>query len=301
MTYSRLANPRETRAVLEDFGLATKHRLGQNFLVNDEVIGRIVNLAELDGNDVVLEVGPGIGTLTVAMLSACRAVCSIEADRELEQVLAQTCATDGEKFALVMGDALRVTPAQVDDALAGLTKGQSLCQPCQPNQFVANLPYQVAATLILKFFQDFGSLKRACVMVQAEVADRICAAPGNKTYGAYTAKLALLARPTGRFEVGPGNFMPPPHVDSAVVRLDRTPMADPVSGEPLSAERAARVAEVIDAAFAQRRKTIRNSMGANGFEKDALDAAFAVCDIAPTARAETLLPEDFVRLEGALS
>ena len=301
MTYSRLANPRETRAVLEGFGLATKHRLGQNFLVNDEVIGRIVNLAELDGDDVVLEVGPGIGTLTVAMLSACRAVCSIEADRELERVLAQTCATDGEKFALVMGDALRVTPAQVDDALAGLTKGQSLCQPCLPNKFVANLPYQVAATLILKFFQDFGSLERACVMVQAEVADRICARPGNKTYGAYTAKLALLARPTGRFEVGPGNFMPPPHVDSAVVRLDRTPMADPVSGEPLSAERAARVAEVIDTAFAQRRKTIRNSMGASGFEKDALDAAFAACDIAPTARAETLSPEDFVRLEGALS
>lgn len=299
MTYSRLANPRETRAVLEGFGLATKHRLGQNFLVNDEVVGRIVNLAELGGSDVVLEVGPGIGTLTVAMLAACRAVCSIEADRELEQVLAQTCATDGEKFALVMGDALRVTPEQVSAALAGLARDGEA--PSQPNKFVANLPYQVAATLILKFFQDFGSLERACVMVQAEVADRICARPGNKTYGAYTAKLALLARPTGRFEVGPGNFMPPPHVDSAVVRLDRTPMADPVSGEPLSAERAARVAEVIDAAFAQRRKTIRNSMGANGFEKDALDAAFAACDIAPTARAETLSPEDFVRLEGALS
>ena len=299
MTYSRLANPRETRAVLEGFGLATKHRLGQNFLVNDEVIGRIVNLAELGGSDVVLEVGPGIGTLTVAMLAACRAVCSIEADRELEQVLAQTCATDGEKFALVMGDALRVTPEQVSAALAGLARDGEA--PSQPNKFVAHLPYQVAATLILKFFQDFGSLERACVMVQAEVADRICARPGNKTYGAYTAKLALLARPTGRFEVGPGNFMPPPHVDSAVVRLDRTPMADPVSGEPLSAERAARVAEVIDAAFAQRRKTIRNSMGANGFEKDALDAAFAACDIAPTARAETLSPEDFVRLEGALS
>ena len=299
MTYSRLANPRETRAVLEDFGLATKHRLGQNFLVNDEVIGKIVNLAELGGSDVVLEVGPGIGTLTVAMLAACRAVCSIEADRELEQVLAQTCATDGEKFALLMGDALRVTPEQVSAALAGLARDGEA--PSQPNKFVANLPYQVAATLILKFFQDFGSLERACVMVQAEVADRICARPGNKTYGAYTAKLALLARPTGRFEVGPGNFMPPPHVDSAVVRLDRTPMADPVSGEPLSAERAAHVAEVIDAAFAQRRKTIRNSMGANGFEKDALDVAFAACDIAPTARAETLLPEDFVRLEGALS
>lgn len=299
MTYSRLANPRETRAVLEDFGLATKHRLGQNFLVNDEVVGKIVNLAELGGSDVVLEVGPGIGTLTVAMLAACRAVCSIEADRELEQVLAQTCATDGEKFALLMGDALRVTPEQVSAALAGLARDGEA--PPQPNKFVANLPYQVAATLILKFFQDFGSLERACVMVQAEVADRICAKPGNKTYGAYTAKLALLARPTGRFEVGPGNFMPPPHVDSAVVRLDRTPMADPASGEPLSAGRAARVAEIIDAAFAQRRKTIRNSMGANGFEKDALDVAFAACDIAPTARAETLSPEDFVRLEGALS
>ena len=300
MTYSRLANPRETRAVLEDFGLATKHRLGQNFLVNDEVIGKIVNLAELGPEDVVLEVGPGIGTLTVAMLARTRAVCSIEADRELEQVLAQTCADHSEKFALVMGDALRVGPSDVEAALADVTKGQSLCHT-RPNKFVANLPYQVAATLILKFFQDFGSLERACVMVQAEVADRICAAPGNKTYGAYTAKLALLARPTGRFEVGPGNFMPPPHVDSAVVRLDRAPMADPASGQPISAERAARVAEVIDAAFAQRRKTIRNSMGANGFEKDALDAAFAACGISPTARAETLSPEDFVRLEGALS
>ena len=297
MTYSRLANPRETRAVLEDFGLATKHRLGQNFLVNDEVIGKIVNLAELGADDVVLEVGPGIGTLTVAMLASCRAVCSVEADRELEQVLAQTCADHSEKFALLMGDALRVAPPDVDTALAGLQKGQSCSQPLRPNKFVANLPYQVAATLVLKFFQDFDGLERACVMVQAEVADRICAVPGNKTYGAYTAKLALLARPTGRFEVGPGNFMPPPHVNSAVVRLDRAPMADPQTGEPVSA---ARVSEIIDAAFAQRRKTIRNSMGANGFEKDALDAAFAACGIAPTARAETLSPEDFVRLEGAL-
>ena len=306
MAYSRLANPRETRAALEDFGLATKHRLGQNFLVNDEVIGRIVNLAELAEKDVVLEVGPGIGTLTVAMLPRVSAVCSIEADRELERVLGETCSDHSEKFALIMGDALRVTPADVDAALND-TKGQSLRiisgadTPVMPNKFVANLPYQVAATLILKFFQDFGSLERACVMVQAEVADRICATPGNKTYGAYTAKLALLARPTGRFEVGPGNFMPPPHVDSAVVRLDRAPMADPATGEPISPERATRVAEVIDAAFAQRRKTIRNSMGANGFEKDALDAAFAICGISPTARAETLSPEDFVRLEGALS
>lgn len=284
MTYSRLANIRETRAVLERFGLATKHRLGQNFLVNDEVIGRIVELADLGCDDVVLEVGPGIGTLTVAMLARVRAVCSIEADRELESVLAETCADHSEKFFLTMGDALRVGPQnlQVDGTLP------------PPNKFVSNLPYQVAATLILRNFEEFPSLESATVMVQAEVADRICALPGSKIYGAYTAKLALWARPAGRFEVGPGNFMPPPHVDSAVVRLDRGGVSLP---EGLSR---AEVAAVIDAAFAQRRKTIRNSMSSNGFDKEALDEAFAAAGIAPNARAETLAPADFVRLAAAL-
>ena len=284
MTYSRLANIRETRAVLERFGLATKHRLGQNFLVNDEVIGRIVELADLGRDDVVLEVGPGIGTLTVAMLARVRAVCSIEADRELESVLAETCADHSEKFFLTMGDALRVSPQNLQAAGA---------LPL-PNKFVSNLPYQVAATLILRNFEEFPSLKSATVMVQAEVADRICALPGSKIYGAYTAKLALWARPAGRFEVGPGNFMPPPHVDSAVVRLDR-------GGEPLPGGLSrAEVATAIDAAFAQRRKTIRNSMSSNGFDKEALDEAFAAAGIAPNARAETLAPADFVRLAAAL-
>ena len=270
MTYSRLANIRETRAVLERFGLATKHRLGQNFLVNDEVIGRIVELADLGCDDVVLEVGPGIGTLTVAMLARVRAVCSVEADRELESVLAETCADHSEKFFLTMGDALRVGPQnlQADGALP------------PPNKFVSNLPYQVAATLILRNFEEFPSLESATVMVQAEVA--------------YTAKLALWARPAGRFEVGPGNFMPPPHVDSAVVRLDRGGVPLP---EGLSR---AEVAAAIDAAFAQRRKTIRNSMSSNGFDKEALDEAFAATGIAPSARAETLAPSDFVRLAAAL-
>lgn len=284
MTYSRLANIRETRAVLERFGLATKHRLGQNFLVNDEVIGRIVELADLGCDDVVLEVGPGIGTLTVAMLARVRAVCSVEADRELESVLAETCADHSEKFFLTMGDALRVGPQnlQVDGVLP------------PPNKFVSNLPYQVAATLILRNFEEFPSLESATVMVQAEVADRICALPGSKIYGAYTAKLALWARPAGRFEVGPGNFMPPPHVDSAVVRLDR-------GGAPLPEGLSrAEVAAAIDAAFAQRRKTIRNSMSSNGFDKEALDEAFAATGIAPSARAETLAPSDFVRLAAAL-
>lgn len=278
---SPLANPGATRALLEAYGLATKHSLGQNFLVNNHVIEKIMDLAELGEKDRVLEVGPGIGTLTLALLAEAGHVVSIEMDRELEPVLSAHAAAH-PSFSFIMGDALRVTPDQIAEAAGG-----------EPDVLVANLPYNVAATVILRYLQEVPSLRRLVVMVQAEVADRICAGPGNRTYGAYTAKLALLARVTGRFEVGPGNFMPPPHVDSAVVRMDRAPLVD--------AARVAEVSAVIDAAFAQRRKTIRNSMSASGFSRDALDAAFAACGIAPTCRAETLAPADFVLLASALS
>ncbi|WP_077597526.1 16S rRNA (adenine(1518)-N(6)/adenine(1519)-N(6))-dimethyltransferase RsmA [Olsenella urininfantis] len=296
--HSWLASVRETKAVLSEFGLCTKHRLGQNFLVSDEVIGKILSLAELGDEDVVLEVGPGIGTLTVALLGQAAAVVSVEADRSLEPVLAETCARDSDRFALVLGDALRQDEGRLREALASLDV-EGLAE--LPSHFVANLPYQVAATLILKFLQELPSLARAVVMVQAEVADRIAARPGSKAYGAYTAKLALFGRVTGRFEVGPGNFMPPPHVDSAVVRIDRSRALGPVSGEPLTDEQCVWAMQVIDAAFAQRRKTIRNSMSAKGFDRDTLDVAFAELGISPAARAETLSPEDFVRLAERLS
>ena len=260
---SYLASPSATRDVLEPRGFYTKHRLGQNFLVSDAVITRIVSLAELAPEDVVLEVGPGIGTLTVALLPRAARVVAVEADRKLD---------------IVWGDALR----QVPDGL-----------PAMPTAFVSNLPYQVAATIILQAFETMPTLRRAVVMVQAEVADRIAAVPGSKAYGAYTAKLALWGKVTGRFEVGPGNFMPPPHVDSAVVRIDRVETG-------LDAATIAATSHVIDAAFAQRRKTIRNSMSSQGFDKAALDAAFAATGISPTCRAETLAPEDFVRLAEAM-
>ena len=280
-TGSPLASPGATRALLEAYGLATKHSLGQNFLVNNAVIEKIMALAELSPDERVLEVGPGIGTLTLALLAEAGRVVSVEMDRELEPVLSAHAAAH-PNFSFIMGDALRVPVEKIAEAAGGA-----------PTALVSNLPYNVAATIILAFMQDMPELRRAVVMVQAEVADRICAAPGNRTYGAYTAKLALLGRVTGRFEVGPGNFMPPPHVNSAVVRIDRAPLVGPELVAPVSA--------VIDAAFAQRRKTIRNSMSASGYDKVALDAAFGACGIAPTCRAETLAPGDFVRLAGALS
>jgi len=300
---SWLANQRATKETLERFGLATKYRLGQNFLVQDHVIEKIVQLAEVQPTDVVVEVGPGLGTLTVALLDRARAVCSLEADSELEQVLAVTCKEPHpDSFALVMGDALAITPQKLAEAyntLPTVAHDAATSAP-MPTKFVSNLPYQVAATLILKFFQELPSLERAVVMVQAEVADRIAAKPSTKAYGAYTAKLSLFTQVTGRFEVGPGNFMPPPRVNSAVVRLDRTQARNPVTSKLLSEEELLHTMSVIDAAFAQRRKTIRNSMSASGFDKDKLDQAFLATGIAPTVRAEVLTSQDFICLAAAL-
>ena len=300
---SWLANQRATKETLERFGLATKYRLGQNFLVQDHVIEKIVQLAEVQPTDVIVEVGPGLGTLTVALLDNACAVCSLEADSELEQVLAVTCKEPHpDSFALVMGDALAITPQKLADAYSALSAVAQSAIPSapMPTKFVSNLPYQVAATLILKFFQELPSLERAVVMVQAEVADRIAAKPSIKAYGAYTAKLSLFAQVTGRFEVGPGNFMPPPRVNSAVVRLDRTIARNPVTSKLLSEEELLHTMRVIDAAFAQRRKTIRNSMSASGFDKDKLDQAFLATGIAPTVRAEVLTSQDFICLAAAL-
>lgn len=283
MTTSPLANLTATRALLEEFGLATKHRLGQNFLVDNHVIERICAQAELTGTERVLEVGPGIGTLTLALVQEAAHVASIEMDAELEPVLAEHAA-EHANFSYVMGDALKVPYERIVEALGG-----------EPELLVANLPYNVAATIILSFFDRMPSIRRAVVMVQKEVADRIGAVPSTKEYGAYTVKLALHGQVTGRFEVPPRCFMPAPHVDSAVVRIDRY-------DEPLVADaQFAQVALVVEAAFAQRRKTIRNSMSANGFGKDELDAAFAATGIAPAARAETLSVEDFIRLAEVLA
>lgn len=325
MTTSPLANPSATREMLEAFGLATKHRLGQNFLIDNHVIERIMDLAELTGSERVLEVGPGIGTLTLALVQAAGRVTSIEMDSELEPVLSAH-AIDHPNFNFILGDALAVPPAQIAEALGG-----------EPELLVANLPYNVAATIILQFFQTMPSLKRAVVMVQKEVADRIAAVTSTKAYGAYTVKLSLYGKVTGRFEVPPRCFMPAPHVDSAVVRIDRVgfpgmlpdrqvdaacgtdaPVSTAGSDGVLTcdsnggqdgasvlvlagAPSAEDIARVVDAAFAQRRKTIRNSMSANGFDKAALDAAFAQSDIAPTARAETLSTSEFVQLAEALA
>lgn len=276
---SSLAGVAATRDVLQAHGLATKKALGQHFLINDGIIRRICALAEVGSDDAILEIGPGIGTLTVALLQLAGSVTAIERDADLPPVLAETCAPWADRFTLICADALQIMPEDL---------------PLPPVKLVSNLPYAVAATLVLDAFERFASLESATVMVQAEVADRMAAHPGTKNYGAFTVKLALFAQPSGRFTVSPGNFFPPPRVNSAVLRLNRIEHADVTAGE-----RAA-TARMADAAFATRRKTIANScrtyFAAQGVQPHVLDQVFRDADIDSRRRGETLSLDEFKRL-----
>ena len=369
---SPLSTPSATRAVLEAHGIGTKYTLGQNFLVNDDVLKKIIALAEVDEADRVLEVGPGIGTLTIALLKHAASVVAIERDPDLPAVLADTLHPWRDKFALIEKDALDVTGDDIVAAMAeiGADTGcldrassaanetaqwavsqsedclsesryrvavpQEELQPSLPSKLVANLPYAVAATVVLDYFENFPFLDSATVMVQKEVADRMMAEVGTKNYGAYTVKLGLHAEPAGRFPVGPGNFFPPPRVDSAVIRLNRRVplMAD---GAPATPEVIAAAALIADAAFANRRKTIANScktyfsgrgsllLGASGSSAglravdgalsggvggafvldgadivDHLPAIFDAAAIDPRRRGETLTQQEFLALGAAL-
>ncbi|WP_418134157.1 ribosomal RNA small subunit methyltransferase A [Adlercreutzia sp.] len=369
---SPLSTPSATRAVLEAHGIGTKYTLGQNFLVNDDVLKKIIALAEVDEADRVLEVGPGIGTLTIALLKHAASVVAIERDPDLPAVLADTLHPWREKFALIEKDALDVTGDDIVAAMAeiGADTGcldrassaanetaqwavsqsedclsesryrvavpQEELQPSLPSKLVANLPYAVAATVVLDYFESFPFLDSATVMVQKEVADRMAAAVGTKNYGAYTVKLGLHAEPAGRFAVSPGNFFPPPRVDSAVIRLNRrTPRL--FDGAPATPEVIAAAALMADAAFANRRKTIANScktyfsgrgsllLGASGSSAglravdgalsggvggafvldgadivDHLPAIFDAAAIDPRRRGETLTQQEFLALGAAL-
>lgn len=289
MSYSSLANPRATRGVLQEFGLSAKHALGQNFLVDDNVIGNILHLAHLDDPQpdeelpTLLEIGPGIGTLTIALLERAKLI-AVERDRDLLDVLAQTTADLSHRLVLIEKDALKLTRDEVERAATALDAPL-------PHQLVSNLPYGIAATVVLDWLERFEFLEAMTVMVQSEVADRMCAEVGTKNYGAYTVKLRLRAHVTDRFQVPPGCFMPAPHVESAVIRIERN--------EDAPAPELLEVASALaDAAFAQRRKTIRNSMSSR-YPKDVVDRLLAECDIAPTVRGETLAPDVYLQMAHA--
>ncbi len=282
---SSLASVGATKAILEHHGLWTKHSLGQHFLINDGIVKRIIQHADLSPEESVLEVGPGIGTLTVALLQNARSVFAVEQDVELAPVLEETTAPWSTQFHLIMKDALKL---QESDLLGA-----------RPRRWVSNLPYNVATALILDYFQRFSFLDRATLMVQKEVADRIDAKPGTKSYGSYSVKLGFYVKVIDQFKVGPNNFFPPPHVDSAVISLERLRWEEESTsrldrdgqdqaqgheqrgqaqqsqeGQSFNYQQLVDAACLMaDAAFANRRKTLANSCRAYFKERDLVRSA----------------------------
>ena len=297
-TFSPLANLRETKAVLQKHGLSAKYCMGQNFLVNEGIIRHIISLSQCCCKDCVLEVGPGIGTLTMALLKNAKAVVSIERDFDLPAVLKDTLCGLDSNFALIQRDALDVGVDDIAKAIASININTL------PNKLIANLPYAIAATLVLDYFQNLACIDSATVMVQKEVADRMSASPGSKNYGAYTVKLAMFAQVEGSFLVVPANFFPQPRVDSTVIRLQRSTVLDK-EGRPLSRECIRVACMLADAAFCNRRKTIYNSIKtyfSNNPKQDAdvdVEQLLRTAEIDSKLRGEALSQADFVALAKA--
>jgi 16S rRNA (adenine1518-N6/adenine1519-N6)-dimethyltransferase len=251
-----------------------KRRLGQHFLVDENILGVIGRLAELEPDDVVLEVGPGLGVLTRYLADRVARVHAVELDRSLEEPL-RAALGGRENVDLVFGDALDLDLAALDPA---------------PTKLVANLPYNVATPIVVESLEGIPSLERWCVMVQREVADRFFAEPRTKAYGAVSVPIQLKTRKTGFHRVPPSVFRPRPRVDSALVAFLR------VDGPAL-----AEVRPVVDAAFAHRRKTLANSLALSGVAtRKQAETALAAIGRPPSARAEELAPLEFVTLAEAL-
>ncbi|MCL2882452.1 MAG: 16S rRNA (adenine(1518)-N(6)/adenine(1519)-N(6))-dimethyltransferase RsmA [Coriobacteriia bacterium] len=281
--HSPLASPKATIATLRDHGLYTKKSLGQHFLIDDGVVGRILALAAPAPGATILEVGPGIGTLTLALLATGSPVIAVEKDAALLPVL-RTVTGDTASFTLLHQDALDLEALNAH-------------LPQAPLALVANLPYQVAATIVLAYFEQVPQLESATVMVQREVAERMMARPSTKAYGAYTIKLALLARPAGSFSVAHTSFLPPPRVDSTVIRLERCDAPSCTDGASYSD-----LAAFVDAAFAMRRKTLLNNLKAAYPDRspEQLVALLEEHGLPATVRAEALQMPDFIALFASL-
>ena len=279
-----LTNPTVLRALLEPQGFRFSKSMGQNFLIAQWVPERIAEEAELDERVGVLEVGPGVGCLTQELAKRAGRVVSVELDERLRPVLAETLA-ESPNAEVVFGDVLKQNlPALVSEKLAGLTP--VVC---------ANLPYNVTSPLLTAFFEA-GCFARLTVMVQKEVAQRLCAKPGTADYGAFTVYTQWHAEPQILFDVSPGCFMPAPKVTSSVVRLD-------VRKEPLAAvQDEAQMFRVVRAAFNQRRKTLSNALsaGLSGFSKEQINAAIQACGLDPRVRGEALSIGQFAALSDAL-
>jgi 16S rRNA (adenine1518-N6/adenine1519-N6)-dimethyltransferase len=277
-----LLGPADVRALAERLGVRPTKQRGQNFVIDANTVRRIVREADLRPDDVVVEVGPGLGSLTLALLAEVRRVVAIEVDPVLAGALPETLSAYAPDLAsrceVLAADALRV---------------ETVPGPA-PTALVANLPYNVSVPVLLHLLALLPSLERGLVMVQAEVADRLAAAPGSKVYGVPSVKAAWYADVRRAGAVGRQVFWPAPHVDSGLVAWTRR---DP----PVTSATRERVFEVVDAAFGQRRKALRGALRGLAGSGEAAEAALRKAGIDPLARGESLTVTQFACLAEALA
>jgi 16S rRNA (adenine1518-N6/adenine1519-N6)-dimethyltransferase len=278
---SAALGPVEVRRLCADLDLRPSKKRGQNFVHDPNTVRRIVAAADLDDDDVVLEVGPGLGSLTLPLLEGGRRVIAVDIDERLTAVLPITVRQHGGADA---AGRLTVLHADVLDL-----SGQDVENAGEPTALVANLPYNVSVPVLLHLLEQLPALRHALVMVQAEVAARLTAQPGSRTYGGPSVKVAWYGDATPAGSVSRSVFWPVPNVDSALVRFVRTaPPGTPVSRES--------VFEVVDAAFAQRRKSLRSALASWAGSPAAAEKALRAAGVDPTLRGERLDVAQFARI-----
>lgn len=266
----------EIRRLAAELDVTPTKKLGQNFVTDANTVRKIVHAARVQPGERVVEVGPGLGSLTLAILEAGAAVTAVEIDHRLAARLPQTVAEHGvapEMLTVVDADALRITEL-----------------PGEPTVLVANLPYNVSVPVLLHFLENFAYLQRGVVMVQAEVAERLAAKPGSKIYGSPSVKAAWYGEWKLSGTVSRQVFWPVPNVDSLLVGFDRS------EGERGSEDERRRTFRIVDAAFNQRRKMLRQALSGIFGSSAAASEVLIAADVAPTARGEDLTVEDYQRI-----
>ncbi|MFF5615804.1 16S rRNA (adenine(1518)-N(6)/adenine(1519)-N(6))-dimethyltransferase RsmA [Streptomyces albidoflavus] len=273
-----LLGPSDIRELATALGVRPTKQRGQNFVIDANTVRRIIRTADVRPDDVVVEVGPGLGSLTLGLLETARHVTAVEIDDTLAAALPATVEARlparAANFALVHSDALRVT---------------ELPGPA-PTALVANLPYNVAVPVLLHMLEHFPTIERTLVMVQSEVADRLAAAPGSKVYGVPSVKATWYAEVKRAGAIGRNVFWPAPNVDSGLVSLVRR------DGPPATTATREQVFAVVDAAFAQRRKTLRAALSGWAGSAAAAEAALVAAGVSPQARGESLTVEEFAAI-----
>ena len=278
----KLSNPQKTIETIKKYGFNFQKKFGQNFLIDDHVINKIINGAEVTQDDFVLEIGPGIGTMTQYLCEAAREVAAVEIDKKLIPILGETLAAY-DNVTVINEDILKV-----DIRALALEKNHG-----KPIKVVANLPYYITTPIIMGLFESHVPIDNITVMVQKEVADRMKVGPGSKDYGALSLAVQYYAKPYLVANVPANCFIPRPNVDSAVIRLTR-------HEEPIvHVEDEGLMFNIIRASFNQRRKTLQNGLKNSGLfplSKDEIVESIVEAGLPETVRGEALTLEQFAQL-----